>query len=252
MIQLEPPADAIFFDMDGTILDWQTGMEESWRIACTDGCAGGDGGGDAEALLGAVHARRKWFWAHPEHSVTGRLDLDAATRTIVTHALADLQRDDDGLAARIAQDYRERRINDMAPYPGAIETLEALKARGVKMALITNGGAISQRQSIERFGLARYFDCIVIEGEFGCGKPDERVFRHALSSCGCEPRAAWMVGDNIHADIETPLRLGMHTGARAGRRRATGADFRRAPASDGAIDRGVAVASTDEHTAPLR
>jgi putative hydrolase of the HAD superfamily len=185
-------------------------MEESWRIACSDGCAAG-GGVDCALLLDAVHARRKWFWAHPEHSVTGRLDLDAATHMIVTHALADLQRSDDVLAARIAQDYRARRINDMAAYPGAIETLEALKSRGMKMALITNGGAVSQRQSIERFGLPRYFDCIVIEGEFGCGKPDERVFRHALESCGCEPKAAWMVGDNIHADIETPLRLGMHT-----------------------------------------
>src|SRR6185437_12933053 len=110
-----PAPQAIFFDMDGTILDWQTGMEESWRIACVDGCHARDGI-DAEELLDAVHVRRKWFWAHPEHSVTGRLDLDAATHTIVTHALADLKRDDDALAARIAQDYRARRINDMAPY----------------------------------------------------------------------------------------------------------------------------------------
>ena len=86
-----PAPQAIFFDMDGTILDWQTGMEESWRIACVDGCHARDGI-DAEELLDAVHARRKWFWAHPEHSVTGRLDLDAATHMIVTHALADLQR----------------------------------------------------------------------------------------------------------------------------------------------------------------
>ena len=25
---------AIFFDMDGTILDWTTGMEESWLASC--------------------------------------------------------------------------------------------------------------------------------------------------------------------------------------------------------------------------
>ena len=50
-----------------------------------------------------------------------------------------------------------------------------------------------------------------IEGEFGVGKPDERVFRHALASCGVDPAETWMVGDNIEADIVTPRALGMHT-----------------------------------------
>jgi FMN phosphatase YigB (HAD superfamily) len=36
------------------------------------------------------------------------------------------------------------------------------------------------------------------------------VFRHALSAVDCDPAAAWMVGDNLEADIETPVRLGMH------------------------------------------
>ncbi|MBF6599701.1 MAG: HAD family hydrolase [Dehalococcoidia bacterium] len=202
--------EAIFFDMDGTILDWQAGMAASWQAACREGCANGDSV-DANLLLAAVDARRDWFWAHPERSRVGRLDLDAATRRIVAHALADIGHDDEALAATIARDYRARRLAAMVPYPGAIHTLATLRSRGAKMALITNGGAASQRHSIERFGLAAYFDCIVIEGEFGCGKPDERIFRHALQSCGCQPEAAWMVGDNLHADIEAPRRLGMYT-----------------------------------------
>ena len=79
------------------------------------------------------------------------------------------------------------------------------------MALVTNGAAISQRQTIDRFGLASYFECIVIEGEFGAGKPDERVFHHALGAVSCQPEHAWFVGDNLEADIATPHRLGMHT-----------------------------------------
>jgi putative hydrolase of the HAD superfamily len=79
------------------------------------------------------------------------------------------------------------------------------------MALLTNGEARNQRRSVETHALERYFDCIVIEGEFGTGKPDERVFRHALAATGCDPERAWMVGDNLEADIATPYRLGMHT-----------------------------------------
>jgi putative hydrolase of the HAD superfamily len=99
----------------------------------------------------------------------------------------------------------------MALYPGAVETLEHFRSYGMRMALITNGNAISQRDSVVRFGLEKYFDCVIIEGEFGCGKPDERVFRHALTSCDVEPGETWMVGDNLEADIVTPHALGMHT-----------------------------------------
>ncbi len=193
--------------MDGTILDWQTGMEESWLAACEAQC---DGSFAPSALHEAIRARRTWFWDDAEQARTGRLDLDAANREIVRRAFADAGLRHLDLADRIADDYRARRTAAIAPYPGAIEALAAFRSRGVPMALITNGGAESQRRSIERFGLARYFDCIVIEGEFGCGKPDERVFRHALAAVDCAPAATWMVGDNLEADIAPAVALGMH------------------------------------------
>jgi putative hydrolase of the HAD superfamily len=205
-----PEPTAIFFDMDGTLLDWQTGMEESWRAACEAGCPDLPGI-STEALLEAVGHKRRWFWEHPVHRVEGRMDLDRATRIIVTEALAALGRDLPEVAARIAADYRARRYECMALYPGALDTLAHYRVRGVRMALITNGNARTQRDSVERFGLGKYFDCVIIEGEFGCGKPDERVFRHALAACAVDPELTWMVGDNLEADIATPHRLGMHT-----------------------------------------
>jgi putative hydrolase of the HAD superfamily len=201
---------AIFFDMDGTLLDWQIGMEESWAAACDaalpqlDGLAAGE-------LLAAIRAKRDWFWAHPVHRHEGRMDLDRASRIIVTEAMTSLGLDARDVAAAIAADYRARRDTQMCLYEGAVGVLEGFRQRGLRMALITNGNAISQRRSVDRFGLAPYFDCILIEGEFGVRKPDERVFRHALDACGADPSRTWMIGDNIEADIVTPLRLGLHT-----------------------------------------
>jgi putative hydrolase of the HAD superfamily len=202
--------EAIFFDMDGTLLDWQIGMEESWVAACEAGCPQLPGV-DAGRLLAAIHEKRTWFWDHPVHRAEGRMDLDRASRIIVTEAVTSLGLDAPDIAATIAADYRARRDVGMCLYDGATDLLASMESRGMKMALITNGNAISQRRSVERFGLAPYFDCIVIEGEFGIGKPDERVFRHALDSCGVDPARTWMVGDNLEADIATPHRLGMHT-----------------------------------------
>jgi putative hydrolase of the HAD superfamily len=201
---------AVFFDMDGTLVDWQIGMEESWAAACEAGSPQLHGV-DASKLLAAVREKRTWFWEHPVHRVEGRMDLDRATRIIVTEAMSSLGLDAPDVAAAIAADYRARRDVGMCLYDGATAVLDMMKERGMKMALITNGNAISQRRSVERFGLASYFDCVIIEGEFGVGKPDERVFRHALESCGVDPARTWMIGDNLEADIATPLRLGMHT-----------------------------------------
>lgn len=202
------PPKAVFFDLDGTILDWETGMEDSWLAACERHC---DGAHTPGQLHEAIRTRRTWFWSDAERAYRGRMDLDAASREIVRYAFADLGRDDDATADRLGMYYRALRAAAIAPFPGAMETLDALRERGTPLALITNGGARSQRQSIEKFALERYFGCIVVEGEFGVGKPDERVFRHALASAGCDAADAWMVGDNLAADIETPHRLGMHT-----------------------------------------
>ena len=199
---------AIFFDMDGTLLDWQTGMEESWLASCEAHC---DGSLTAAGMHEAIRKRRTWFWSDPERAVAGRMDLDGSSRTIVRHAFEDMRIADVDLAHRLADDYRARRDLAIALYPGAIETLERVRALGVRTALLTNGAAETQRRSVVRFGLERHFDCIVIEGEFGAGKPDERVFRHALATVECEPSVAWMIGDSLEADIATPLRLGMHT-----------------------------------------
>lgn len=199
---------AIFFDMDGTILDWQTGMEDSWLASCDAHC---DGSFVATELHEAIRTRRTWFWDDSDRASRGRMDLDGASREIVALAFEDMGLAGTELAQRIADDYRRRRYDVMAPYPGAIETLQHVRARGYRTALITNGAALSQRHSVERFELAGYFDCIVIEGEFGVGKPDERVFRHALASCGVMPPDVWMIGDSLEADIGTPLALGMHT-----------------------------------------
>ncbi|MEX2247509.1 MAG: HAD family hydrolase [Dehalococcoidia bacterium] len=198
---------AIFFDMDGTLLDWQSGMEESWLAACE---AHADGLIAPEALHAAIRERRTWFWGDSQRAYTGRMDLDGASRTIVRHAFADLGLGDTERAHRIGDDYRTRRTLAIAPYPGAIGTLEAVRARGIRTALITNGNGEAQRRSVVRFRLERHFDCVIIEGEFGAGKPDERVFRHALEAVSCAPEAAWMVGDSLEADIATPVRLGMH------------------------------------------
>ena len=109
----------------------------------------------------------------------------------------------------MAQAYAAHREEAIKPFPDALETLDALRKRAIRLALLTNGEATIQRRRIEKHALASYFDSILIEGEFGVGKPDRRVYLHALKELGVRPEEAWMVGDNLEWEVALPQRLGM-------------------------------------------
>ena len=118
-------------------------------------------------------------------------------------------RPDDALADRIADAFTDLRRTEYRLYPDAHATVHALRDAGVRLALVTNGAAETQRAKIERFDLAHRFHHIQIEGEFGQGKPELAVYRHALERLDVDPGEAWMVGDNYEWEVAAPQQLGM-------------------------------------------
>ena len=114
------------------------------------------------------------------------------------------------LAIRLADRFTAFREEEMFVFPGAHDAIDALKALGVKLALVTNGAAVDQRAKIERFALAHRFDHIQIEGEHGFGKPEERAYLHAMQTLGVSANETWMIGDNLEWKVEAPQRLGIY------------------------------------------
>jgi putative hydrolase of the HAD superfamily len=98
----------------------------------------------------------------------------------------------------------------MFVFPGAHDAIDRLKALGVKLALLTNGAALTQRAKVERFALTHRFDHIQIEGEHGFGKPEERAYLHAMDALGVKAADTWMIGDNLQWEVEAPQRLGIY------------------------------------------
>jgi putative hydrolase of the HAD superfamily len=124
-------------------------------------------------------------------------------------ALIDLGISDDDLAAAIGDGYSHRRDAGMEPLPEAIDTVRWLRQSGRRLALLTNGAGPAQRKKIVRFELEALFDAILIEGELGFGKPDERVYQRALAELNVRASDAWMVGDNLEFDVVAPQKMGM-------------------------------------------
>jgi putative hydrolase of the HAD superfamily len=200
-------APVIILDLDDTIINF-TGLSEAcWRIICDE--AAPELGLEGAQLHAALMVERVAFWSDPESNRVGRHNLTDASRTIVSRAFKTLGAGSDEQAAALSRLYSERRHALIHVFPESISTIEALRARGHRLAMITNGGAESQRAKIVRFDLAKHFDCVLVEGEFGIGKPDERVYRHVLAELGAEPHDAMMVGDDLERDVAGPQRVGM-------------------------------------------
>jgi putative hydrolase of the HAD superfamily len=161
-------------------------------------------------LLAELDRARRWFWSDPERHRRERVDMVRAWTTIVVHALERCGAPDPGRAAAVAEDFAARRRTLMRLFPETLEFLGTLRARGLPLALVTNGDAREQRDKIERHGLAPFFDAILIEGEMGVGKPDAVVYERALNALGVTAGPdVWMVGDNLEWDVAGSQRVGL-------------------------------------------
>jgi putative hydrolase of the HAD superfamily len=95
-------------------------------------------------------------------------------------------------------------------FPETRDTLDKLKNL-FKLGLITNGAPDLQWKKIDGGNLREYFDCIMISGEHGYAKPDQRLFEDALKGLKSEKSCTIMVGDSIIKDINGARDFGLKT-----------------------------------------
>jgi putative hydrolase of the HAD superfamily len=164
-----------------------------------------------ETIAKLLDAALATFWSDPARHKIARFGIPEARRQVITDAFATTRSAhmSPALAERFATRFAAYRDQLTDFFPGARETIEALKARGVLLALTTNGGSVTQRAKIERFSLAPLFDHIQIEGEHDFGKPDQRAYLHAMRVLGVEAHETWMVGDNLEWEVIAPQKLGI-------------------------------------------
>lgn len=93
-------------------------------------------------------------------------------------------------------------------YPEVPAVLDALRARGLRLGVISNWDT-RLPELLRQLDLARRFDVLAYSSAVGVEKPDSRIFRRALRELGVEPRAALHVGDSRLEDLEGAIAAGM-------------------------------------------
>jgi FMN hydrolase / 5-amino-6-(5-phospho-D-ribitylamino)uracil phosphatase len=91
------------------------------------------------------------------------------------------------------------------PYPGAVETIEALASR-YPLGAITNGNA-----DLLAMPIGRHFQFSYKAEDFPAPKPHPVMFEAALDALGVRPEQCLHVGDDIGHDIEGARAAGMRT-----------------------------------------
>jgi putative hydrolase of the HAD superfamily len=203
---------AMLIDMDDTILSAYGRPEIAWNNVAAEFSEEFAPLSSQEVAAAVLDSGRR-FWSTAD--AVWRLKLSEARHEVVKGGFAALAAAGHpplpiDLATRLADRFSAYREEEMFIFPGAHDAIDALKALGVKLALVTNGAAGPQRAKVERFALTHRFDHIQIEGEHGFGKPEERAYLHAMQALGVTAAETWMIGDNLEWEVEAPQRLGIY------------------------------------------
>ena len=143
--------------------------------------------------------------------ISGRMAIDEARRERFRRLLADAGGDDAALgrAGDLAAWYRRAYEQNWRAVHGAVELLQALKARGLAVVIVTNNLTAEQEMKLRHCAMTEYVDALITSESAGSAKPDPRIFETALEAVRVSRTEAVMVGDAWDTDIAGALEAGV-------------------------------------------
>lgn len=83
-------------------------------------------------------------------------------------------------------------------YPGTLEVLDTLRARGIRMGIVTSKGEVAASMGIDLFGLRGSMEVIVTADDVDTHKPDPFPLAYAATLLNVDLRYCVYVGDSPH------------------------------------------------------
>ncbi|MEW6261018.1 MAG: HAD family hydrolase [Thermodesulfobacteriota bacterium] len=203
----------ILFDVNGTMIDILTdeGKEDVYRtIACFLAYQGVHIAWPMlrEDYFRRMDAqRRKRGGSHPEFDAVGiwseLLEPYADTMPISKTKRAHLPR-------ILAEMYRVLSRIHLGLYADVQGVLDQLAVR-YRLGVVSDGQSAWALPELKETGIARYFDPIIVSGDFGYRKPDRRLFEAALHRMHLKAEQVIFVGNDMYRDVYGARRVGMKT-----------------------------------------
>ncbi len=88
-------------------------------------------------------------------------------------------------------------------------TFSELKARGLKIGLVSNGFQKDLNHVLSELDLKKWFDTVVCIDSCNCAKPNKEIFWYALDKLQINPKETVFVGNSIEQDYDGALAVGI-------------------------------------------
>jgi HAD superfamily hydrolase (TIGR01509 family) len=119
---------------------------------------------------------------------------------------------EDSLIRRAVEESFAPEKDAIVALPGAEETLSALRARGVPVALLSNATDGAYVAAVARkLGWRDWFDPFAVSADIGFRKPRPEAFRAVLDRWPVSPAETAMVGDSLRHDVGGARAFGLLT-----------------------------------------
>ncbi|WP_437955186.1 HAD family hydrolase [Sorangium sp. So ce119] len=185
---------AVLFDLDGTLFDRETAVR------------------DVVAGQYAVFSR-ELAGVTQERFVGRVLELDAHGYGDKSEIYPRVVRElglPEPLAARLHAHFWDAYARTAHALPGARATLAALRARGLRLGVVTNGRVRVQEGKLRALDLLGALDAVLISEREQLRKPDPAIFRRAVERLGVRAAQACYVGDHPEKDVLSARDAGLH------------------------------------------
>lgn len=191
---------AVLFDLGLTLIRTATFPEIYQKIlagfgvnASLDDIAAAQNATEGEFDISTYEeSRRKQFWTDYNSAVLQKLGITENTVFLATQI--------DELWWKCSQ---------VQVYPDAEPTLSQLRAKGLKLALVSNGFKKDLKHILGELELKKWFDTVVCIESCNCAKPSKEIFLYALDRLGVNASEALFVGDSVMHDYEGALNVGI-------------------------------------------
>ncbi|MBC9073597.1 phosphoglycolate phosphatase [Thauera sp. CAU 1555] len=172
------PAEAVLFDLDGTLLDTIADLAEG-----------------ANRMLAELG--RPLRTLDEVHSFVGK-GIPNLVRRCLTENTQATEAEIDAALPVFRRHYAEVNGRATRIYPGVLETLAALREQGRRLAVVTNKAEAFTLPLLERMGIAGHFDAVVSGDTLPVKKPDPAVLFHACRLLGVDAGRTVMIGDSAN------------------------------------------------------
>lgn len=94
-------------------------------------------------------------------------------------------------------------------YEDTMSTLRALRERGYKLGILTNGPSKYQRDKLDSTNIMSCMDALIVGGDLPQQKPARIAFESIVQALECEPQEVAYVGDHPRVDMDGARRWGL-------------------------------------------